>query len=586
MIGRLKEEDSLPRVQEALTAAAQQLERAYPADNEGFGRPVRVFSLIGKDFRHVSPEVVLFPAVMVTVLGLILLIACANVAGLLLVRGVSRRREIAIRLAVGAGRWRVIQTLLAESALLSLVGALGGLLLTVWLTALLNTVRLPGMPRAVTFAFELDWTAVAYALALALATTLLCGLTPALQSTKVGLALGVKDFSPSANRRFPLRSGLVVGQVAVSLVLLTTSFLFLRSLLYVGTVQPGFDIDHTLTAKVSLEKTRYTREQGYLFFEQAMDRLANVPGVESVSVAYPSPLGGDAIRHLVEVEDGPEAPRTPAYVSFVGRRYFETLRIPVLQGREFGPGDDERAQPAAIVNETLARKLFPGGNAVGKSLLHRVQTATSRQIVGVVADTKYAMLGEDPRPILFLPYQQGFGAHILHIRTSLPPQQMLAGVQQAIAESDKSIRVEADTMRENMKFAFLPYRIGALLFGAIGALGLSLSIIGLVGVVAHSVRRRTKEIAVRMALGATGPEVRRLVVREGLLLVGLGVGIGAAVAAVVTRPLGSLVAGVSPTDPGTFVAVVVILTGVACIAAYIPARRAAKVDPMTALRYE
>jgi predicted permease len=504
-----------------------------------------------------------------------LLIACANVASLLLARGASRHREIAIRLALGATRLRLVRTLLAESLLLSSLSSGFALLLSLWLTALVSAVSLPGFPMPIELQLNPDFRVLLYAVAAALVTALLSGLAPAWQSVEHALACSMQQERTIVHRRFTLRNALVIGQVAVSLTLLITSFLFLRSLMWIGSVDPGFNVDHLLTAKIRLDRSRYTDQQQSQFYKQALERVEALPGVLSGSLASIVPLAGDGIGGEVEIEGGQS--RLPVSVNNVGPHYFETMAIPLLQGREFSAAD---GATTAIVNATFAQRYLPGKNPLGARV--RYFNESWRDIVGVAADIKFITLGEDPRPVSYKP-----GGYQIHLRTAGSPAALVKGVKQTIAEMDRTATVEAKTMRDSIAFAFVPSRIGAILLGAMGALGLLLVMVGLYGVMSHAVNRRTREIGIRMALGAQRPLILGMVLRDGLALVTVGVAIGLGAAAILTRPLSAFLAsGLSTTDPLTFAGAAILLALVGASASYFPARRASQVDPMVSLRYE
>jgi predicted permease len=428
-----------------------------------------------------------------------------------------------------------------------------------------------------------DFRVVLYAIAAALLTALLCGLAPALQSTRPAVTAGLKlEERNVIHHRFTLRNALVVAQVAVSLTLLITSFLFLRSLMRIGSVEPGFNVDHLLTAKIRLDRSRYTSQQQSQFYKQALEHVEALPGVLSGSLASIVPLVGDRIGGMVDIEMG--GSRLPINVNQIGPRYFETMAIPLLHGREFSATDRDAV---VIVNETFAKRYLAGKNPLGAHARSaRPGSAYPnqpwREIVGVARDIKFITLGEDPTPVLY-----EMGGYQIHARVAGSPAMLLKTLKQTVAEMDRTATVEAKPMRESMAFAFVPSRIGAILLGAMGTLGVLLVMIGLYGVMSHAAQRRTREIGIRMALGAERSSVLRMVIRDGLALVVVGVAIGLVASAVLTRPLSAFLAsGVSTTDPLTFGAAAVLLALVGMTASYFPARRASKVDPMVSLRYE
>ncbi len=575
---RLPWEMSPQQAASVLTTQSKELKRLYPELNERMNLSSRLYPLSGLEgFRGTAApmEMLAFIGILFVVVGLVLLIACANVASLLLARGASRGREIAIRLALGATRLRLVRSLLAESLLLSFLSSGFALLLSLWLTAVVSAVSLPGFPMPIELQLNPDFHVLLYAVAAALGTALLCGLAPAWQSVEHALACSMRQERTIVHRRFTLRNALVVGQVAVSITLLITSFLFLRSLMRIGSVDPGFNVDHLLTAKIRLDRARYTEQQQSQFYKQALERVEALPGVLSGSLASIVPLAGDGIGGEVEIEAGQS--RLPVTVNNVGPHYFETMAIPLLQGREFSAAD---GATTAIVNATFAKRYLAGKNPLGARVRYIYEPW--REIVGVVADIKFITLGEDPRAVLYKP-----GGYQIHARTAGPPAALVKAVKQTIAEMDRTATVEAKTMRDSMAFAFVPSRIGAILLGAMGMLGLLLVMVGLYGVMSHAVNRRTREIGIRMALGAQRQLILGMVLRDGLALVSVGVAIGLGTAAALTRPLSAFLAsGLSTTDPLTFVGAALLLAMVGASASYFPARRASQVDPMVSLRYE
>jgi putative ABC transport system permease protein len=594
VIGRLPAGLTGRQAEAALTAAARRLEQAYPQQNKDFGRAsTHAMSGIQKLEKY-NAEVWLLAGLLFFVVSLVFVIACANVASMLLARGVNRRREIAMRLALGASRRRLVQQLLVESMVLALLASGVALLFNFWLNMILNRIRIPN--SEITFQLEPDFRLLLYALSLAIATSLLCGLVPALQATRSRLVPALKDEAQEfGHRRFTLRNFLVGGQIAVSVVLLVTAGLFLRSLLEIGGARPGFDVDHTLVLSVNLVRGQHTGEQEKLFFEQAMNRLEAVPGVQSASCAGIVPLSFATSGDRLWLEGQEDGPGVATYLNVVGRRYFETLGIPVLRGREFGAGDREGVAPVAIVNEAFIRRdsdrSRPHGDPLGKRLVQgEGRDRRFLEIVGVVADSKYLSLGEAPEPQVYLSYlqpQQVRRVRSLLLRTVGPPAAALAPVKKAITDLDRSAELEVQTMKEHVARAFWPSRIGALVLGSLGGLGMLLAMVGLYGVMSYAVSRRTSEIGIRMALGASRGLVLWMVLKDGLILLGVGGGIGLAFAALATGPLAMFLAStVSPRDPATLISVLLLIALVGAAASFVPARRATGVDPVVALRRE
>ena len=524
-----------------------------------------------------------FFSLLFIVVELVLLIACANVAGLLLAHTAARRHEIAIRVAIGASRAQLIRQFLAESFLLGVIGTAFGLLMNVWLAELISRVPLP-LSIPIELNLAPDFRLLTYTILVGLATVFLCGLTPALQASRLDVVSALKNEDPFSNRRLTLRNCLVVGQVSVSLLLLVTASLFLRNLFHAGAVDPGFDVDHTITVQARLPET--LGRASLVFAEQARERLSQLPGIISAGYAGFLPLGFNG-RGTAIGREGADQERFSANLQFVGPEYFATLRIPVLHGHEFSASDQVGSATVAVINETLARRYFPGEAPVHKRILYGFDKgAKLLEIVGVVKDSKYATLGEDARAIVYLPWTDGTTVSLV-ARTAGSPGPYVKTVQQTLSILDRSVSIEVKTMGDHLALAFVPSRVGAVLLGALGALGLALAIIGLYGVVAYVASRRTKEIGIRIALGASRSQILWMVVRDGLALVGVGVGIGTALSLIAMRPLSVLLAtGVSTRDPLTLLAVPAILLLVGAAATFHPARRASRVEPIGALRCE
>ena len=396
VLGRLREQTTLEQVQPAVTALAQQLERTYPNENEGFSQPSRVFPLRGMQVRG-SPELLVLPVLLLVLFGLVLLIACSNVAGLLLARATARRGEFAIRVALGAGRARLIQSMLVESLLLAFLGAGAGSLLAVWLVSMLSVVTLPNAPP-LQLSIGSNLTLYLYGLGLALVSALVCGVAPALRVRDVGVVADVqRGGSRGHTGRLWLRHWFVVGQVAATVVLLVVSSLFLRSLVRIATLNPGFDLDHGLVATFHLEPHRYTGAGATLFAQRVLERVDRIPGVRSSTVASVIPLAGDRSAARFQVQGRPETKNARTYLNNVGPRYFDTMGIPLLRGRDFRPTDRVGSPPVAIVNEAFQRAYFPGGDAVGQ---HVGYGEPFSEVVGIVKDSAYASVGEAPTPVL------------------------------------------------------------------------------------------------------------------------------------------------------------------------------------------
>ncbi len=588
LVGRLAAGVTRQQARAALTAVAQRLEQAHPRENEGFGKVRRMFGLSRVErLQQVSSNAgVLFAGLLAIVVGLVLLIACANVAGLLLARATTRRREIAVRLALGASRRRLLQQLLTESFLLAFLGAAFGLLLNLWLADLINRVQLPSFAS-----FELHLAPnvrlLLYSMIVTAGATVLCGLMPALAATRPELLSALKQAEPRfAHRRFTLRSVLVVGQVAVSLVLLVAASLFLRSLGTLAKADPGFNVANTLSVRVN----HVGDSNAGAFYEQAMGRLQAIPGVVAASCAAIVPLSFSSAGDQVEIEGRTQGGPIGVGVNAVGPRFFETIGIPLLRGREFQIADREGAPRVAIINETFAKHYFPNQDPVGKRLFDRLNNERGvLEIVGVVRDHKYRA-SDQSIPFVYRSHKQPPWIRkylTLVVRTAGAPNAVRAGVQQAVHELDPSASVDIRTFEDVAAFSLFPGRLAAVLLTGLGSLGLLLAVVGLYGVMAYAVSRRTPEFGIRVALGATRTHLLRMVLGEGLVLVSLGAAIGLVLSLILNQPLATFLApGIGSTDPVSLAVVTLVFALVGIGACLVPARRAAKVDPIVALRHE
>jgi predicted permease len=541
---------------------------------------------------------------LMSVTGAVLLIACANVANLLLSRATARRREIAVRLAIGAGRARILRQLLTESVLLAMLG--GGLGVAVaWATVSAFGGAAPPGALPVAFQFAIDVRVLAFTLALSVATGIVFGLAPALRASREDLVPALKDesFVPDARaRRVNLKKALVVGEVALSLALLVAASLFVRSLQRSRAIDPGVDADRLLSAPLNVNLLRYTRAQGREFYARVVERVEALPGVERASVArVPVLFGGGSLRSLhIEGREGPadqyrsdgtgvSAARNREAVSsnVIGPGYFQTLGIGLLRGRDFSIQDREDAPPSVIVNRAFVEMHFTGQEALGKRFSVNGPAGPWREIVGVVEDSKYLTLREERTPIAYLPLGQNHETGVtLHVRAA-DPAASAPLVRREIQALEPNLPVAGiQTMNETIRTSLYPARMLAVLLSAFGGLAMLLAAIGVYGVMAFSISRRTRELGIRAALGAGARDVLALVIREGMLLVGIGIGLGLAAAAVAARGLGSFLYGLGPLDAVSFLTMPVALAIVALVACYLPARRATRIDPVVALRQQ
>jgi predicted permease len=590
MFGRLSPGVTVGQARAEFSAINQRLKQTYPQIYAKAG--VGMHSDLGRDV-EVRQGLRRFAAVPIVAVGIVLLIACANVAGLLVARAAARRKEISIRLALGAGRVRIIRQLLTESLTLALLGGAAGLFLGVWLTEGLRRL-LPERYLFLSFNldFDVDWRVFGFTLVVAVLTGVLFGLVPALQASKPDLVPTLKDARQSRSRggRAGLRGALVVTQVALALVLLVAAGLCVRTLRNARAIDTGYEIERVLTARFDLAKQNYNQAQGQLFQQQLLERLQALPGVQAAGFAVTLPLNDGRWETGVNPE-GEENRRVQTFQNFVSARYLETMNIPLLLGRQFSEHDDAQAPPVAIVNQTLARRLWPNASPLGKRLTWKSgpDAQQAAEIVGVVRDIKGRDLFEAAAPPLFyLPLLQHYQPNtVLHLRAGVEPEQLTAALRSEVSGLDRNLPVHSvQPLGEHLSATLTPQRLLASLITSFGLLALLLASIGLYGLLSYTVAQRTPEIGVRMALGAQKGAVLRLVVAQGMRLALLGVGIGLAAALGLTRVLKGLLFGVSALDPLTFVAVPLLLSGVALLACYIPARRAAQTDPLVALRYE
>jgi len=588
VVGRLKTGRTLVQAQEEMTAVSARLAQQYPQTNAGIGVaivPLRQF-LLG----DVRPAlIVLFGAV-----GLLLLIACANVANLLLARGAERQRELAIRSALGAGRSRIVRQLLTESALLAGVGGACGVLLSTSLVRAIvrfSTDKLPRLEQV-----DLNGTVLLFAVGLSALTALLFGLAPALQETRLNLHDMLKEGTHSASAataRQRVRRILVVAQVATAFVLLVGAGLLVRSLAMLLRTDPGFAAHNALTLEVSLG--RRTQEQRTTFLDQTLEKLAALPGVTGTAAASALPFSPNQIAQptTIGIEGRPsvvpEGDVTANLIS-VTADYFRVLGVPLLRGRVL-PRFDRKDAPVAVINQTMALRYWPEEEAVGRKISFRSYGgAFTAEIVGVVGDMHTAALELDPKPEIFVSYASAMGypnSMTYFVRTATDPPALLPAIKEKIRESDRNQTFStAATIDQLVERSLKGRRFNVVLLGSFALLALVLAGVGLYGLVSFTTAQRTREIGVRMAFGADRRDVLRMVIGDGMMLTATGIAIGLLASLALTRLMDSLLFRVSKTDPATLVAIAVVLGVVPLIACYVPARRATRVDPIAALRYE
>jgi putative ABC transport system permease protein len=588
VVARLRDGVDLRQAGAATDVVVSQLRTTYPETLRG--RRVAVLPLvqamINPDEHGTYVRAGIILAALVTV---VLLIACANLANLLLARAVTRSREVALRLALGAGRGRIIRQLLTESVMLSLAGGAAGLLLAHWThRALLSTLPPLVMRPAVTL--DLDWAVMAFTFVLSLITGVLFGLAPALHVSRADINTTLKDSGrqPAAGRQ-RFRSVLIVGEVALSLVALIVSGLFLRSLWLAQRIEPGFDSASLAVMNFQMAGGKYKGEQINALYERLVADLQSRPGIAAVTIADRVPLTPGAAQTIL-IEGQPPPPNALGFTTELAEvlpNYFETMGIRLVQGRTFAPSDRMNTQRVAIINETMARTYWPGVDPVGRRF--KTLIADPMEIIGVVRDSKYLTLGEAPRPFFYLSALQtqsvGFGVMSLVVRGAADPAAAIPTVRAVVREIDPDMALtNVRTMDAVLADALWAQRTIAGLVLSFGGLAMLLATIGLYGVMAYNVAQRAHEMGLRVALGASKRDILAMVVGRGMALTAFGAAIGTVVALSATRVIATLLYQVSPSDPVTFLAVPLMLALVAFVACYLPARRAAAVDPLVTLR--
>ncbi len=582
---RLKPGMSLDAARSGLATVAKRMDAEMPGRYK-YADGLRVSAIAGYARLRSEPDflsVAMFFVLLLAVCGLVLLIACVNVAGILLARASTRRREIAIRLAIGASRGRLLQQLLADSLLLSLLGTAFGLILAQVTAVLLSRIHLP-LPLPIRLQAQPDWRLALFGALLAAVSIVVCGLVPAWRSVQESIA-------PALHRegKLRLRRFLVAAQIAISVIVLSTGFLFLRNLVQSAALSPGFDATHTLRAHVNLPPAGYPDSDRKLsFIDNAVTALAAVPGVESVAAARVLPFNGLTRFGLtITFPDNGEKHRAEYRWNAVTPGYFRTMAIPVLQGRTFSAED--RGRRTLIVNREFVRRYLGRRNPIGTELITEVNQPPYR-IAGVVEGTKTVTIGEAPQPQVYEPLAQVVNDRQeidFVLRSAIPPARQIEAVRGVLHRLDPMAGTEVSTMYASIGLAFLPSQAGALLMGSIGLLGLLLATTGLYGVMAYSVARRTREIGVRVAIGAGRGDIARMVLRDSARVTLAGTFAGLAVAVLATRPLSMfLLPGLKPSDPLHFAVVAAVMLATALGATWGPIRRALRVDPNEALREE
>jgi predicted permease len=587
-VGRFKPGASRAQAQANLAAIASELAREFPAANEGRSAKVRpIRDVIFASSSGGSTPIMFASVILLIVAGIVLLIACSNVANLLLARSAVRRQEMAIRIAMGASRQRLVRQLLTESMSLGFLGGVLGLSIGYAGLKLLFDM-LPGSANFV--APKLDTTVFLFALIISLATGFIFGALPAFRASRTDVAEALKEEARTAGRsrrRVTLTNALLVGQVAFSFLSLATAALFLRSIQRAYEIDPGFQTANLAVFTTNPGQAGYGKPQTREFYKGVRDRVASIPGVESVSWASNMPLWARAVNglHVEEREQRSQADKITTILNTVDHGYFGTIGVPIDRGREFTETDYETSTPVAIINEKMARDYWPGEDALGKRIQLSGETQM-RQIVGIARTANYSAWGEPPQPCVYAPLEQKYSdAMILYVRSKGDPLQILSQVRREIMAAGPQILIGGvRTGREIIDGGLFQARMGVALLSVFGLLALGLASIGLYGIMAYSVNQRKQEIGLRMALGAAQASVLQLILKQGMSLVLTGVLIGFAASLIVGRLLSRMLYGVSASDPISIAGAALVLLAVALLACYLPARWASRVNPLVALR--
>jgi predicted permease len=593
VLGRLKPGVTLAQAQSRFDVISRRLAAQYPVTDKDLS--VRVMDeRLSRPIPYANNAFIAFSGLFLILGALVLLLACTNIANILMARASVRQREMAIRAALGGARSRLVRQMLTETMLTALLGGVAGVTLGAALSRLASSTHLANIPVRLGFGF--DWRVFVYALAAVLFTAIAAGLSPALRATRADVNTvlhqgGRADAGGKA--RHKVRGDLMAAQVAGSLTLLIVAGLFVRSLSAVERMDIGFDPIQLLNVRLDPSVNNFSETQTKEFYRSLETKIRSLPGVQSASQASAVPVAYALGKESVYIEARPVPPGQKApdvMFNSVDAPYFNTLRIRVLLGRAFTDADSETTPRVAIVNETMARHFWPGEDPIGKRFSLTSDTGPFVEIVGVARDGKYRVLAEDPQPYFYVPLTQRFTAQrTLQIRSSMPPETLAPIVQHEIQALDANDPIEEiQTMKESLggTLGYFIYRLGASLAAAMGLLGLLLAVVGVYGVVSYAATQRTQELGVRMALGASPRQILALLLTQGARLVAAGLLFGLVGAWLLTRAMSHMLVGVSPSDPLTYLSVAALLTFITLLACWIPARRAMRVDPMVALRYE
>ena len=595
VIGRLKPGVSLGQASAEMAAISGRLNQAYP-DSRTSDIKAKVMTETDGRFEDMGGVFKSGGAIAMAISLLVLLIACANVANLMLARAAARRKEIGIRLALGANRARLIRQLLTESLLLAVAGGGLGLLLAVWVTELMQGFVPVLEYTIVKDFFALDSRALVFTAVVSLATGLVFGLAPAWQSSNPDVVPVLKGLTEIPRRRrfgkVTLRNGLVVAQVSLSLVVLICGGLFIKSFRQAQTMDPGFNNPNGLIVSLNPSLVGYDNEQSRNFYRQLVERTRSLPGVEAASVTRMMPLGDSSNSNGPILKEGETLPRGSAgrniMTNVVGPGYFNTMQIPFVEGRDFDERDHVKTQGVVVINQRMAEMLWPGESALGKRIFIGAESRDALEVIGVVKTGKYRSLAEDPRPFFYYTMGQRRPAGMaLVVRGSVDPRSLVGAIRGQVQALDRRVPVYAvKTMTDHMTYALWAPNMAATFSLAFGVLAVLLSAVGLYSVMAYVVSQRTREVGIRMALGADRRHVLQMITKQGMWLASVGVVIGLVLSLALVRVLSSVLIGVSGYDPLIFVLVPLLLGSVAFVASYLPARRATKVNPLIALRYE
>ena len=584
VIARLKSGVSLKQAQEQAATIFSRISERHPqqaADSEMTLMPLREFVV-----SNTRPALL----ILLGAVGLVLLIACANVANLLLARAAGRQREIAIRCAIGASRGRIISQLMVESVILALIGGAFGVLIALWGLDGLLTFLPPGVPRAETIG--IDWRVLAFALAASLASGLIFGLAPALHASRIDLSRSLKDGERVAGGGRKIRNVLVISEFALALVLLIAGGLLVLSFIKLLRVNPGFDTKNLLTMNVILPARRYSQPAMMTgFYQAAIERFQNVPGVRAAGAVFGLPLGDMSVNGDFTIDGQPPPAGVTASKLVVTNDYFRAMGIPLLKGRSFNETDTEKSEPVVMVSANFAEMFWPGEDPIGKQIHPGFRSKPTCRVAGVVANVHQRGLSEDAPLAIYMPYSQGpvflLSAAAFVVRTETDPRTLANTFRRETQELDKELPLfDIRTMDQLVSKSVSEPRFNMVLLVVFGGLALVLASIGIYGVMSYTVVERTREIGIRMAMGAQPEDVLKLILTQGAALIACGLAVGLVAAYALTRLVSSFLFQVEANDSATFVGISLLLGTVALIACFIPARRATKVDPMILLRYE